>query len=94
MAWDDALQAANARKRRIRQVRAELQAGLITLSQALADPGVRGLYVGRVIQWLPRYGPHRTDALLRHVQISPVRRCSELTERQRYVIQQAVRGAS
>ena len=89
--WRRALDRADAQKRRARMVRAELQAGVLTLSQALADPGVAGLTVGRVIQWLPRYGPHRADLLLQRVRINPARRCGQLTEHQRLVLEQAVR---
>ena len=91
--WEDHLHAANARKARIRFVRAELQVGLITLSQALADPGVQSITVGRVIQWLPRWGPHRTDEMLQALDwpINPNRLCGDLTERQRALLEQAVK---
>lgn len=91
--WERHLEAARVQKSRIRMVRSELQAGVLTLSQALADPAVRGLTVGRVVQWLPRYGPLRTERALASVKpfpVSPVRRCGELTPRQRTAIQEAV----
>ena len=85
--------AARLRALRARQVRSELQAGVLTLGQALDDPSVRGLTVGRVVMWMPSYGPQKVNELLTGVvpAIHPGRRCGELTERQRALLEEAVR---
>lgn len=89
--WEEALRRAQAQRTRIRRLRSELVAGVVTVEQALAHPALERLTVGRVLDWLPGYGPHRVDRLLGIVKISPVRRCGELTEHQRNVIGYVVR---
>lgn len=93
---DDAvamLALANVSRLAIPGLRADVLAGRATVATALADPCVTGKPVSFVVQWLPRWGPVRTERMLRGLQppVSYNRRCGELTARQRALIEQAVR---
>lgn len=92
MTTDQLMQRLDAleRSKRIRadsaQVRREIMAGLLTIEQALDDPRAGVLTVQRLLSARPAWGPRKTQILLDGMNISPVRRVRDLTDRQRWQI--------
>jgi hypothetical protein len=88
----EALARANEVRIARAQIRRDLRAGRVYIEQLLADPPE--CILGAPIDWLldsaPRVGRIRTAQALRAVKAGPKRRVGELTERQRFLLAQAV----
>src|SRR3954470_16988314 len=82
----DALNRANTVRAAAALLKRRLAAGELTLQQALTDPDADPVPVGRLLEALPRYGVHKTEAVLKQVQVSAHRRVRDLTPRQRALI--------
>lgn len=84
--WRPALANANTVRLRAAGLHRALRIDPALLAAVLADPAVARRPVGDVLEWLPRYGPYRVEALLRDVEIRWDRLCGALTDRQRALL--------
>lgn len=82
-----AADAALAARRRRAEIKADLAAGSLSLSEVIdmadADPAVAKLRVSDMLAALPRIGPVRAEAIMGTLGIAPTRRMRGLGERQR-----------
>lgn len=88
-----ALARANAVRQGHAELRRELCARAISLTEAIDDPRASGhLPIGLLLRAVPRYGSIRVQRILRGLRISEKRRVDQLTERQRRLILAKVSG--
>lgn len=84
----DALDKANAIRKRRAQLKRDLKAGRVSLRVLLADPP-EWLESAKVIDLLmatPKYGRIKANTVMRRCQISPSKTASGLSDRQREAI--------
>jgi hypothetical protein len=83
----DALDRANECRLKRAQLKREVQAGDVRLSETLSEvhlpDWLEGERVGRMLRWLPRWGPRRVRDLLAELRINELRTAGDLTYRQR-----------
>lgn len=72
------------------EVRKELNAGLLTVDQALQDPRAGVLTISAVLAAPKWRGPKRANLLCARLNIMPTRRVRDLTDRQKRVIREAL----
>jgi hypothetical protein len=89
----EALEIANRVRFGGIHVRQEVTAGLITVAEALEDPRAGSMPIGRLLCAQRAWGPTKAHRLLNGLSIWPTRKVRELTERQKRLIAEALRGA-
>jgi hypothetical protein len=72
------------------EVRREVAAGVLSVSDALDDPRAQGMPIGRLLLAQPRWGQQKAGRLLKQLTIWPQRPVRDLTDRQRRLIRLAV----
>ena len=78
-----ALDRANEIRLARAQLKRQLKDGSLTLSEALDEPSMQSMTLFKLLRCIPRWGHKRSINFCARIPISPYRKISELTERQR-----------
>jgi hypothetical protein len=81
-----ALQRANETRNSRVELRGRVHRGELPIAEALEHDAVASMWVFDVALWPRGFGRSRALQALRRAEITAVRRCGELTERQRRVL--------
>lgn len=81
-----ALQRANKSRSAMCEIKLLLASRMVTLEQAIGDERARSLPIYNLLKAQPGWGPRKVRSLLHRLQIVEMKKCGELTPRQRAAI--------